>query len=347
MKRPLPKGSEPVRVRIGSCRLLIYPRSIAVCLALSAFILLFSVLLLHIGVYRISTAEIVKVISHPDQSATSKAIWNMRLPVIFTAIATGACLGIAGQLFQSLSQNALGSPELLGMSSGAALGAAVGVIIYNTSAWGTALSAVIGCLAATIIGYLLGGGGARQVERLLLVGIGLSAFWGSITSVLMTKADAHIGLRAQVWLVGTLNARTWQQALVAYVALLALSPCALFYSRFLTDLELGIDMAQQHGVSMHRLTLVVAILGVGFTAAAVAATGPIAFVALAAPHFARSLAGNRIVPIATSAFAGASLVVFSQWVIQSLPKGMQAPVGLVTSVLGGVYLIIVILRRHT
>lgn len=347
MKRSLSKNAGSLRARVGRYRFFIYPRSIAVCLFLSVFILSFSAMLLHNGVYRISTAEIVRVISHPDQSAISKAIWNMRLPVIVTAIGTGACLGIAGQLFQSLSQNALGSPELLGMSSGAALGAAVGVIVFNTSAWGTALAAVMGCLVATIIGYLLGGGGARQVERILLVGIGLSAFWSSLTSVLMTRADAHISIRAQVWLVGTLNARTWQQALVAYAALLALSPFAFLCSRYLTDLELGTDMAQQHGVSIDRITLTVAILGVGLTAAAVAATGPIAFVALAAPHFARSLAGNRIVPIACSAFAGASLVVFSQWAIQHLPKGMQAPVGLVTSVLGGIYLIIVIMRRRT
>lgn len=334
-----------IRIRIGKIRLLFYPRLFIASAFLVLCVLIFGILLLTNGIYKINLDELFYILFHPSDQVVSDIVWNIRLPMLVTGISVGACLGLSGQLFQSLSQNALGSPELIGMSSGAALGAAFGVIVLNSFALKTALAAVLGCFIAAILGYLLGGGKSGQINRMLMVGIGLSAFWSSLTALLMTRSDVNISIRAQMWLVGTLNARTWEHALIPSIALLFFLPLSVYYSGYLTALELGQDMAIQHGVSIRRLTLAIAIIGVGLTAAAVAATGPLSFIALTAPHLAGALGGRKALPVLTSALSGSLLVVLAQFISQNLPINIQAPVGLATSVLGGIYLIFAIIRR--
>ena len=99
-----------------------------------------------------------------------------------------ACLGLAGLVFQSLSRNALGSPEIIGMVSGAALGAVVGITLFRTSAWATSAAAVLGCAVASLVGYRLSGYGSAMISRMVLIGIGLSAMWSAFER---TAADPH------------------------------------------------------------------------------------------------------------------------------------------------------------
>lgn len=344
MKRSIGEGDLP-RLAIGPIRLVWRPRSLAVGALLLVALLLMGTALMTAGRLELSATEVWQLLLHPDGSPAATIVADLRLPRVLTGIATGACLGVAGLLFQGLSRNALGSPEIIGVVSGAALGAVTGIVLLGTHSWATAGCAVAGCLGASLVGRLLSGDPGMNARRLLLIGVGLSAFWQSLTSLMLTRSDAELGSMAHMWLVGTLNARTWEHVWVSSVGLLIMLPGALVLARHLQLLEHGPEMATGLGVDLRRVGLVATGLGVALTAAAVAATGPLSFVALAAPHLAFVLGGRTMPPVVISALCGAGLLLGAELLLQHVPMGDQVPVGIATSILGGGYLILVILRR--
>lgn len=336
-------GSRPLR--IGGLESLWYPQAALVCVAAAAITAFFAVGLVGSGSYALSTGQIISALLSPDGGPASTVIWHMRLPRVVTGLATGACLGVAGLVFQGISRNALGSPEIIGLVSGAALGAVVGITLLGTTGWGTSLSAIAGCGVAAGLGRVLVPRGPAAVARMVLIGIGLSALWSSGTSLLLTRTDPNVAVAGQIWLTGSLVARTWEHALVPAVALVVLVPLIVASARALDLLSTGDDMAAQLGADLPRLMRLATVVGLGLTGAAIASTGPISFVALAAPQIARSLTDHRVVPVTTSALVGATLLVGAEWSIQQLPESAHGPVGLATSVLGGIYLIAMMTRR--
>ena len=163
--------------------------------------------------------------------------------------------------------------------------------------------------------------------------------------LLLTRTDPNIAVGAQIWLVGSLKTRTWEHALVPAVALAVCLPAVVHSARSLTVLDLGADMGSQVGLSVPRLTRTMVAVGVVLTGAAIASTGPISFVSLAAPQIARGLAGGRAIPVTTSALTGGALLLFAESLVQAMPEPLRAPVGIATSALGGVYLLVFLLRR--
>ncbi|MDO4260190.1 MAG: iron chelate uptake ABC transporter family permease subunit [Actinomycetaceae bacterium] len=345
MSAPRPRPMKIWRIHLFGMRTFIHPRLVSTTIILTILLIIAAAIVMTRGTIPITAQDIIRTLTAPDNSLASNAILSLRLPKVITAAATGACLGIAGLLFQSLSRNALGSPEIIGVVTGAAFGAVIGVIILGTHGWATALSAVIGCLIATSVGYLLTATKTLNVTRFLLVGIGLSAWWSALTTLVLTRSDPDIGTAAHMWLVGSLNARTWEHAIVSTVPLLLLIPFALLLSRHLAVMELGVDMATSIGVNLKKTGLYAGLVGVILTACGIAATGPISFISLTAPHLAFALGGVRTPPIITSALCGSLLLVSSELAMSYMPSGLSAPVGIATSVLGGIYLIIVVLRR--
>lgn len=333
------------RLIVGPLQSLWYPRAVASVVVMVMLLVVLTLALAMTGSYRLAAADVVMGVFQPGANPASTIMWELRLPRIATGLATGACLGVSGLLFQSLSRNALGSPEIIGLVSGAALGAVVGITLLGTSGWTTSLAAVAGCAVAVVLAQMMTSQAPGSVGRLVLVGIGLSALWSSLTSLLLTRTDPDVAVGGQMWLTGSLNARTWQHAVVPAVALLVTVPLAVVRSRHLGVLDSGPDMTAQLGVSASSLGRLVGVLGVVLTGAAIASTGPISFVALAAPHLARRLAGRGLVPVVTSAVTGSTLLLLAEWAARQLPETMQVPVGIATSVLGGIYLIILVIRR--
>ncbi|MGO1320649.1 MAG: iron chelate uptake ABC transporter family permease subunit, partial [Galactobacter sp.] len=183
--------------------------------------------------------------------------------------------------------------------------------------------------------------------RLVLVGIGVSSFVGALNTLMLAKGDLDLATKARVWLSGSLNARTWDDATVVWVAVLIAVPALIVCARLLNVMEMGDDQAHQLGVRPERVRQVTMLAGVVLTAAAVAAAGPIAFVALAAPQLAARFTRAARVQVVLSGLTGAALLVAADLLSILLPVRLAMPVGLTTGLLGGLYLMWLLTRTKT
>jgi iron complex transport system permease protein len=268
-------------------------------------------------------------------------------------VLVGACLGLSGALTQTFARNPLASPDVLGVTEGAAAGAVAVIVLGGTTgALGTTLSrfgipsaALAGGLLTTALIYLLAWRRGIDGQRLVLVGIGCGAVLSAITSWLLVRAQIWDAAAAAVWLTGSLNARGWEQAEPVAWALLVLGPAALVMTATLRVLQLGDDSARALGVRLQLAQLATLVVAVGLAAFAVSAAGPIEFVAFVVPQIAMRLTGGSRPPLLASAVFGAVLVVGADLVARVvLPT--ELPVGLVTAVIGAPYLIWLLVRTN-
>ncbi|MCR8390968.1 iron chelate uptake ABC transporter family permease subunit, partial [Pseudomonas aeruginosa] len=271
----------------------------------------------------------------------------VRLPRVLTACLVGAALGMAGAIFQSISRNPLGSPDVIGFTTGAASGAIVQIILFDAGPLATSLAALAAGLCTALAVVLLARRGATAGGyRLVLVGIGVGASLSGLNSLLLVTGNLDQAMYAQLWLAGSLNTRTWSHVVPAALGLLASVPLALYHGRRLEVLELGDASAAQLGVAVERVRLQMVLVAVGMTAIATAAAGPIAFIALAGPQLARRLTRSAGVPLLSGALMGAVLLLAADLLGQRLAYVANLPIGLMTGLLGGFYLLWLLLRSR-
>ncbi|WP_134536662.1 FecCD family ABC transporter permease, partial [Pseudomonas aeruginosa] len=272
---------------------------------------------------------------------------RVRLPRVLTACLVGAALGMAGAIFQSISRNPLGSPDVIGFTTGAASGAIVQIILFDAGPLATSLAALAAGLCTALAVVLLARRGATAGGyRLVLVGIGVGASLSGLNSLLLVTGNLDQAMYAQLWLAGSLNTRTWSHVVPAALGLLASVPLALYHGRRLEVLELGDASAAQLGVAVERVRLQMVLVAVGMTAIATAAAGPIAFIALAGPQLARRLTRSAGVPLLSGALMGAVLLLAADLLGQRLAYVANLPIGLMTGLLGGFYLLWLLLRSR-
>ena len=333
-------------LRIGPFSLRFSPRIVVVGLVLLALTVAIGIVTMLYGTMELSIGEVVRALAGEGSDGAVRTVRNRRLPRLLTAMGVGGSLGVAGAVFQSLSRNPLGSPDIIGFTSGAATGAVVQIVLLDGGMLATAIAAVGGGVVTALLVYSLARkDGVSGGLRLILVGIGIGAIAAALTSFLMVRADLDDATQAQLWQSGSLTARGWPHALWVLAAVVVLLPALLVAARRLSVMEMGDDAAAALGVPVERYRFGVMVLAVALTAIAVAATGPIAFIALAAPQIVRRLVGRGGVLIMPSFLMGASLLVLADLLSQSLDVGVRTPVGLVTSLLGGVYLVALLARR--
>jgi iron complex transport system permease protein len=306
-------------------------------LTLAAVALVVALVALGIGDYPLSPLEVVRALTGSDGFA-STIVLEWRLPRVLAALVFGAALGASGAIFQSLTRNPLGSPDVIGFSTGAYTGAIVVIVSGASSSLGTAGGALAGGLATALAVYLLAYRGGVHGLRLIIVGIGVTALLHSVNSWLLLRAQSEVALTASFWGAGSLALVGWSQLVPALVLLVVLTPLVMALSRPLRQLELGDDAARSHGLRAEGSRLALVVVGVALTAVVTASTGPIAFVALAAPQLARRLIRSAGVPLAAGALTGGVLLLVADLVAQHIASS-PVPVGLVTLVIGGVYLI--------
>ena len=287
---------------------------------------------------RLPVADILEILDGGGRRADRFILLDLRLPRVSLGLLAGAALAMSGAVFQSLSRNPLGSPDIVGFTTGSATGAVLAIVAFGAGPAGAALAAVGGGLLTALIVYGLAAAGGGAVRRIVLVGIGVSAMLVAVNSYLISRARLDAAQAAAVWLVGTLNGRTWEYVHLLGLALLVLTPLLLLYGRRLQLLEMGDDSAQSLGVRVNRSRLILVLLAVAVCAVATATTGPVAFVALAAPQITRRLTGSPSLQLLPTAVTGALLMVLSDFVAQRLLAPAQLPVGVVTGAVGGVYL---------
>lgn len=335
-------------LRFGGCSLLWRPRVALVCLLLAATALTLGVLLLGIGSLHLTPAQVVAgLFGTADDPTLQRVITRVRLPRVLTAVLVGASLGMAGSIFQSLSRNALGSPDIIGFTTGAASGAIVQIILFDSGPLGTSVAAVASGMATAALVFLLSmKGRSTGGYRLVLVGIGIGAMLSALNTILLVTGDLDQVMTAQLWLAGSLNTRTWSHVLPAALGLLLVVPVAVYHARRLNILELGDDSAAQLGVAVERTRLLMVMAAVGLTAIATAAAGPISFIALAAPQLARRLTTSAQVPLVSAALMGAVLLLAADLLSQRFVANLNLPIGLTTGLLGGVYLLWLLARNR-
>lgn len=333
--------SAPATLRIGSFSLRWRPRTALVCAALAGAALALAVVLLGTGTLAFTPAEVVAALfGKAGNPLAERVIWSLRLPRVVTAACVGAALGMAGAIFQSVSRNALGSPDIIGFTTGAATGAIVQIILFGADPLAVALAAVLSGMATAALVFLLAlKGRVTGGYRLVLVGIGVGATLSGVNTILLVASDLDRSISAQIWLAGSLTARSWSHAVPAALGLVLIVPVALLNARRLALLEMGDDAASQLGVPVERTRLAMVMTAVGLTAMATAAAGPIAFIALAGPQLARRLCRSPEVPLLPGAAMGAVLLLAADLISQRVPTGLNLPTGLTTGLLGGIYLL--------
>ncbi len=281
----------------------------------------------------------------PDLGKASKIVLDIRLPRVVTTVFAGAALGLSGAVFQSVSRNALGSPEIIGFTTGAATGAITQIVIFDAGPVTVSLGAVSGGLATAVVVYLLSvknrvtGG-----YRLILVGIGVGAVLQAANNLLLVTGDLDSAVTANFWLAGSLDARGWEHALPVMTGVLVAIPLLLALGRRATLMEMGDDTASQLGIRVERTRLQLIAVAVLLAALATAAAGPIAFIALAAPQLATRLTRAPGMPVLTAAVTGSALLLLADVLARSVPVLATAPIGRVTGVVGGLYLIWLLAR---
>ncbi|HZO37101.1 MAG TPA: iron chelate uptake ABC transporter family permease subunit [Solirubrobacteraceae bacterium] len=323
----------------------VHTRTVVTVTGLCATTLALFVLAIGTGDYPIPPGRVVETLLGHGDAGTTFVLETLRLPRALTALLVGAALGIAGAIFQSITRNPLGSPDIIGFTAGASAAAVFGIVIFNAGSFGVAGSALAGGLLTTVAVYLLAYRGGVQGYRLVLVGIALSAMLYALIDYLMTRARIDDAYEAAIWMRGSLNGRGWEHVHPLALTLLVLTPALIVLSRPLRILEMGDDAAKALGIAVERTRLALILVGVALTAVATAAAGPIAFVALAAPQIARRLTRASGPGLGAAGAMGAALLLASDLLTQHTFSATQLPVGITTGVLGGGYLIWMLSRE--
>ncbi|MFF3909024.1 FecCD family ABC transporter permease [Streptomyces sp. NPDC001848] len=331
--------SERVLTAPGGLSLRLDVRALAVVVLLLLAVLTGSVLLLGTGDFPIPAGDVLRTLVGDGNPGQEFIVTELRLPRVLVGLLVGASLGLGGALFQSVSRNPLGSPDVLGLGQGATAGALVVIVLFSGTATQVAMGALVGGLVTGAAIHLLAWKQGLHGYRLVLVGIGVSAIVTAVNGFLLTKADITDAARAVFWMTGSLDGRDWDQVWPLLALCAVLVPLVLGNARGLRMMEMGDDVSCALGVRVERVRLLLMVSAVLLTAGATAAAGPVGFVALTAPQLARRLTrspGPNLVP---STVMGATLLIVADWASQRLFGADQLPVGVVTGVLGGAYLL--------
>ena len=281
---------------------------------------------------------------NPDPLA-NYFVQHQRLPRIAAAIIVGAALGVSGGIFQTLTRNPLGSPDVIGFTNGAATGALIQIVVFSAAPAQVGAGAMIGGMVSAAVVYGLSYRGGSSSLRLVLVGIGVAASLQAANSILIVRSSLSAAQNAVQWLAGSLNQASWSTVLLIGGPTVIVIGLAFSLQRTLTTLSLGDDLAGGLGVGVERSRLTLVAVGVALVATATAIAGPVAFVALAAPQLGLRLLGRGVMSLPIAALMGAVVVQLSDLVAQRLFAPTQLPVGVVTGTLGGAYLIWLLHRQ--
>jgi len=274
----------------------------------------------------------------PADPVIESTLQVVRFPRIVMALAVGAALAVAGALMQAVFGNPLAEPGVVGVSSGAALGASTAIVFgISASGGGVALLAFLGSLGATLLVYAVArAGGRTEVVTLLLTGIAINAFAQAGLAFVLFLADTASREQIVFWQLGSLAGSLWSEVVVVLPVLVIGTVLALMMSRQLDLLALGERNARHLGVDVERLRIVAIVLVALLTGVAVAFAGIIAFVGLVVPHIIRMALGpaHRGLLLA-SAVGGGALLAVADLLTRTLVSGADLPIGMLTALVGG------------
>jgi iron complex transport system permease protein len=333
-----------VRLLSGRISFRLDGRAFLAALLLLLLMALLAALSLLSGRYPIALVDVLKALAGEGEEMVRMIVVEWRLPRVALAVLLGAALGASGAIFQSLTRNPLGSPDIIGFSAGSYTGALIVILLFSGGTYQTALGALAGGVLTAMTVYLLAWRQGVQDFRLIIVGIGVAAMLSALNSWMIREADLAVAMAAAIWGAGSLNGLGVEQLVPVALVLGVLFPLTLLLSRPMRQLELGEDAARASGIDAGRTRGLMMLCGVALTAIVTASAGPISFIALCAPQVARRITHSAGVPLLGSALTGALLLLVADWVAQHA-FAVQLPVGVMTVSIGGLYFLWLLIRE--
>ncbi|MCA6091292.1 iron chelate uptake ABC transporter family permease subunit [Streptomyces sp. SCA3-4] len=341
-----------IPLRAGPVSLVWRPRTLLVPLLTLGVLFLGVLVNCGRGDIDIPVGDVAQALFGGGDEGNRMVVTELRLPRSVTGLLVGAALALAGAIVQGLARNPLASPDILGITAGSGVGA-VTVIVFggayggvggSLASVGIPTAAMAGGLLAAVAVYALAVRRGLSGYRVLLVGVGVNAILTSVLSWLLLKADIVDAGRALLWLNGSLNGASWDTLRPVMWTLLVLMPVALLLSFPFGALVFDDDTARGLGVRMTATRVALLFTAVLLTAAATAAAGPIAFVALACPQLAVRLLRTGTPPLLASALIGAAVTVWADVLGRTAFGNIELPVGILTAALGAPYLLYLLIR---
>lgn len=299
---------------------------------------------LGIGTMPISPKEVIAVLFGHGSSMSQFIVQDLRLPRLLAALFTGAAFSLAGCLMQTMARNRLATPGIIGIDN-AAMAFAVSSVVGMGISLAPSVMALAGAATATALAFGLAGGSGTRGYRFIVAGIGIGAIAGAITQLLLSQVSIDVANSAYPWTVGSLSARDPMMVKVLGIGLgVCLVACLLFASQFAL-MPFSDQVITGLGANIKSIRIIALVLCITLTGLAVAVAGPVGLVALIGPEIARVLARYRGIPLISSALTGALVMIIADLFGRTVLSPIELPVGIVTAVVGGPYLIWILVRR--
>lgn len=338
-------------VRLGPVSFVWRPWPVLVALLLAAAAFLAFCLSIAVGDFPLALSRVVATILGGGEPVDEFVVMDLRMPRALAGLVVGTALGVSGAITQSVARNPLASPDILGITSGAGAVAVFAVTVSGgaaaavAGAVGLSAAALLGGLGTGLLVYFLAWRRGIDGFRLILIGISVTAVMQALTTWLLVSADIRDVARAQAWLIGSLDGRSWDEVRIVLWGTLLLGCVVAAVAFPFKAMHLGDDVAAGLGVRYTRVRAVLLLCAVLLAAAAVSAAGPVPFVALVAPQVAMRLARVPTPPFVASGLLGALLLTGSDLVARSVVP-VTLPVGVVTAAIGGPFLVYLLVRAN-
>lgn len=329
------------------CSVRFSPRVAGVSLGLLGLLFVSSLLYLSLGSQPTTAADVLSVMTTGERTGLHLIILEIRLPRLLMAILVGAALAVSGLVLQSLVRNPLASPDVIGVTSGASAAAVLTLWLGATGGASPPLvpSAMTGALLVAALIVFLAWGRGVSPSRLVLIGIGLAAGLGALTTLMLVLSPDATAMSAYVWLTGSLYASRWQDVLGLGPWLAIGIPLVIAGARHLDIQAMGDDMARGLGSAVQFHRLVFLVVAVALAGASVAHAGALSFVGLIAPHLARRLVISGVaglVPV--SAMVGSIILLYADLVgrVAFMPRDL--PAGIFVAGIGAPFFVYLLYR---
>jgi iron complex transport system permease protein len=342
------------RMMKGKISFLIDDKALKTLLYLLTIATIIFILSAGLGEMKISPLSVVQVIFGGGTDMERLVVQSFRLPRIVVALMVGIGLAVAGGLLQGMIRNPLASPDILGITGGAAVAVVGFLAIFSDEDNALLVSikwmpvvAFIGAAVVALLVYFLAWKNGVSPIRLVLIGIGISTLMQALTTLLMILGPIYRASQANIWITGTVHGSSWNEVKILVPLILFLVFCAFIMARTVNIQELGDEIATGVGGHVQRQRFLLLMISTALIGSSVAFAGGIGFVGLMAPHMARRLVGSAfgaLLPV--SALIGGILVMVADLIGRTLFSPLEVPAGVFTAAIGAPYFIYLLFKTR-
>lgn len=344
LSRMTSRSRVPVRIQHLGISTRVSPWTVSLTLLLVIGCLTVGAWSMTLGAYPISVGDVIRAaFGAPAAPQDEFIVTGLRLPRVIVALLAGGALAASGAIFQSLVRNPLAAPDIIGVNSGAGV-IVVFLVVTGAPAALIAPGAFLGALAAAAAVYLLTWRQGISGARLVLVGIGANAMFSALITLMIVRFPVDRATLAVWWQSGTLHGSASGDAWLLVATLTVLLPAGMWLARAANVMGFGDDAARGLGLRVERARLCLLAVGAALAAVAVAAAGPIGFVALISPHIARMIAGSYTAGVLLLSGAIGAAMVLTADIAAQHAFAFPVPVGILTAAVGAPYFIYLLAR---